>query len=708
MSSILQASHQASVEASASVSSAGRLQRSCDCGQHAPGGGECDECAKERMVLQRRSTGAAPSRSLDYSVYEVLRSPGQPLDPTTRSFMEPRFGHDFSRVRVHTDGPASQSAQALNAFAYTVGHDVVFDTGQYRPHSSEGRQLLAHELTHVVQQSKGVVPGGSGRGSWGVSDPSDDLEHQADASVSLLSGAQFPSSGASRIQPLPSPISNTIQRKPAKPAPPARPGRLPKRAQAAGKSAPKAAIVEDNQSPQTGQMTRTQFLATLREHLVRDCDAELSQSGRTAHGCPYILQTIEHYRTRPLAALLRLVRVFGGAPPGTNAAGLIGAVTARARLAARRLASSGGQRTQRKAENPGRRIPQHEPVAVQAQLGAGRRLEGTVRSQMEHSFGVDFGDIKVHTDGTASRLTASLDARAFTIGNDIAFAAGQYRPGTLPGDALIAHELAHTLQQKRPDSTANSAVAEPELENEADRAAMAALAGRNSIPQSLHPAGPGMHVQRDGVGEVALAIALLTAEVGGEVAVEEGVVVVVADVAAPAAVDVLAPAAVETLAPAAVETLAPAAVETTATAAVSSSPAVSTAVAATALASTTLSSDSPKTDEQDPQRKCFEKFPTALHCADEIGVEEMAQEFIMNRGYGYEALGECYGMGSVPAVEACNGAPGESWHCDVAAYSDPIAKVSLPARVVSIFNCLCCRPDGSTGVEWRGTHWSGG
>jgi hypothetical protein len=326
---------------------------------------------------------------------------------------------------------------------------------------------------------------------------------------------------------------------------------------------------------------------------------------------------------------------------------------------------------------------------------------------MEHSFGVNFGDIKVHTDGTASRLSASLDARAFTIGNNIAFAAGQYRPGTLPGDALIAHELAHTLQQRHPCTTATSGVGEPELENQADRAAAAALAGRDRVGQSLHPAGPGMHVQRDGVGEVALAVALLSAEVGGEVAVEEGVVVVVADVAAPAVVEVAAPVVADVVAPAALETLAPAAVQTTTTAAVSSS-AVSTTVAATALASTALSSDSPTTEEKDPQRKCFERFPTALHCEDEIGVEEKVQEFIMNRGYGYEALGKCYGMGSVPAVEACNGAPGESWHCDVAAHNDPIAKVSLPPRVVSIFNCLCCRQDGTTGLEWRGTHWSGG
>jgi hypothetical protein len=85
-------------------------------------------------------------------VHEVLRSPGQPLDAATRAFMEPRFGHDFSRVRVHADAQASESAQAVHALAYTVGQDVVFRSGQYQPQTA-GRHLLAHELVHVVQQT---------------------------------------------------------------------------------------------------------------------------------------------------------------------------------------------------------------------------------------------------------------------------------------------------------------------------------------------------------------------------------------------------------------------------------------------------------------------------------------------------------------------------------------------------------------------------
>jgi hypothetical protein len=90
-------------------------------------------------------------------VEDVLSSAGEPLDAATRAFFEPRFGHDFSRVRVHADQRAAQSAKAVNALAYTVGSDVSFGTGQYRNSTTEGRRLLAHELAHVVQQQSAMA-----------------------------------------------------------------------------------------------------------------------------------------------------------------------------------------------------------------------------------------------------------------------------------------------------------------------------------------------------------------------------------------------------------------------------------------------------------------------------------------------------------------------------------------------------------------------
>ena len=129
------------------------LQRKCACGNHTMSGA-CDECAQKENSLQRRANTNAESESsgVPSIVNEVLRSPGNSLDTSTREFFESRFDHDFSGVRVHADSNAAQSAESVNALAYTVGRDIVFGTHQYSPQTSSGRNLLAHELTHVMQQ----------------------------------------------------------------------------------------------------------------------------------------------------------------------------------------------------------------------------------------------------------------------------------------------------------------------------------------------------------------------------------------------------------------------------------------------------------------------------------------------------------------------------------------------------------------------------
>src|SRR5262249_47724762 len=116
----------------------------------------------------------------------------------------------------------------------------------------------------------------------------------------------------------------------------------------------------------------------------------------------------------------------------------------------------------------------------------------------------------------------------------------------------------------------------------------------------------------------------------------------------------------------------------------------------------------PQPKPKDKQQGCFEKIPYALPCEDQISQEEQVQEFLLRQGYSYESLGECRLMGMVDKVEVCNHGPGESWHCKVAPYVDPISKKRLPGGEVSIFKCVCCDKDGSTGFEWRGAHWSGG
>jgi len=189
----------------ASVSTAPILQRKCTCGG-APGpSDECEECHRKHSgMLQRRARRPQPDNEVPTSVHEVLNSPGQTLDAATRAFMEPRFGHDFSRVRVHTDSRAAESARAVQALAYTVGSHLVFDVGQYAPASLAGQRLLAHELTHVVQQGTGPTRLNA---KLEVSAPGDASEREADgmaervvrspmaerAADSLLSSASSPS-----------------------------------------------------------------------------------------------------------------------------------------------------------------------------------------------------------------------------------------------------------------------------------------------------------------------------------------------------------------------------------------------------------------------------------------------------------------------------------------------------------------------------------
>ena len=164
------------------------LQRTCDCGQHT-GGGQCEDCKKKKkMPLQRQANGSAAPAIAPPIVHEVLRSPGQPLDDQSRAFFEPRFGCDFSRIQVHTGEQAAASASAVNAAAYTVGHNLVFGRNQYAPRTSSGKQLLAHELTHVVQQAPASSEAIQLSLNVGPSDSP--LEREASASANRIANGQ--------------------------------------------------------------------------------------------------------------------------------------------------------------------------------------------------------------------------------------------------------------------------------------------------------------------------------------------------------------------------------------------------------------------------------------------------------------------------------------------------------------------------------------
>ncbi len=182
------------------------LQRQCACGGAVHGGGACADCARKKRLVQRAATETRTAASAPPSVGRVLAGAGQSLDPTTQRRMEGRFGHDFARVRVHTEAEADASAQALDAHAYTVGSDIVFRHGQYQPHTSRGQRLLAHELAHVVQQSGAAA---SAHAPIEVAAANHPSERDADRAASAAMSGGSAAVHANRA------VGRSIQRQPA-------------------------------------------------------------------------------------------------------------------------------------------------------------------------------------------------------------------------------------------------------------------------------------------------------------------------------------------------------------------------------------------------------------------------------------------------------------------------------------------------------------
>jgi hypothetical protein len=154
------------------------------------------------LGLQRAVGNAGVGAVVDEErspVHDVISSGGgSPLDADTRADMEARMGSDFSDVRVHTDGKAHESARSVNAQAYTVGSNIVFQRDRYDPGSEGGRHMLAHELTHVVQQRSGPVDGTDAGGGVKVSDPGDRFERAAVDNASRVLATPSSTAGVQR------------------------------------------------------------------------------------------------------------------------------------------------------------------------------------------------------------------------------------------------------------------------------------------------------------------------------------------------------------------------------------------------------------------------------------------------------------------------------------------------------------------------------
>lgn len=257
-------------------------------------------------------------------------------------------------------------------------------------------------------------------------------------------------------------------------------------------------IVDDAaEALEPGQMKKSAFLAQLRASASKVADEVLSGTLSSVGASIYIDQWLGKYTGQSGQQIEQEARKYA---PGAKSAGdYIGAIAGRVRQELTTWANTGESPGEGVASGGGSIIGDAasaiggiffkereggggrdaDPRAVQARLGAGQTLDGGVRSRMESAFGESFAGVEVHADTKGAELSSGLKARAFTVSEHIAFGAGEYQPGTLIGDALIAHELAHVMQQrggKAAEAPAHKGASEyGALEEDADRAAVGAV-----------------------------------------------------------------------------------------------------------------------------------------------------------------------------------------------------------------------------------------
>src|SRR5262245_22582373 len=260
------------------------------------------------------------------------------------------------------------------------------------------------------------------------------------------------------------------------------------------------------------QMKKSVFLRELESSIRSAADQSLASTGKTTEDCPYIATWFGFYRMQDAARINRAIAKYAPESTGAQTADdLISVITERARLAVERWAATGqitgvppdvslttpgdsvgGGSSAQKAggaarpstpllkERDGGGKEASDPQAIRGRLSHGSPLDGSALARMQGAFGHDFSQVRVHTDSSAAQAASSLNARAFTVGSDIAFGSGEYAPGTAIGDARLAYELAHVVQQSDGRaSTEGSASAAPDsqaIEEDADSSAVGAVA----------------------------------------------------------------------------------------------------------------------------------------------------------------------------------------------------------------------------------------
>lgn len=417
----------------------------------AQGGGASEQPGKRTLTQE-----LAPTPTVDdVATYAVEhKDAGKPLPTTVQATMEGHLGMALGDVRVHDDPQSAASNKLMGARAFAHGKDIYLGANE----RAEDLSLMGHELTHVAQQAgAGAAP----MRKVTVGAAGSPLEQQADAvAAGVVAGEKPPM------------------------------------------------LVDADAPVQPGQMHVAAFLQQLRVQVEQAAAAHFGPLWRAA-GCHYIDKYFGYYEGRSARDLVRALKLYApeGAASG-NAQVALGAVVARVAngmatwQATGELPADAARIAPPQAHEDAAAATADRPEAAQAMhqctaackhapgehptgdpfsaLGEGQPLATDVANRMSDALGADVSAARIHTGGDAAQLAASHDAKALAVGRNIAFGSGAYQPGTPAGDALLAHELAHTVQQKDADPRGpiggESAAAETNA-NEQAAAAMAQLHG---------------------------------------------------------------------------------------------------------------------------------------------------------------------------------------------------------------------------------------
>lgn len=447
-----------------------------------------------KAVAQRSGVADARGPSIDQVASAAVegKDAGSPVPTSTRRRAEAQLGADLSGARVHQDDLASGASEAMGARAFAHGSDIFLGPGQ----RADDVELMTHELTHVVQQ-----------GAAGREAPQRDLSVGQANSPAEVEADRMASAAVAGARPA-------------------------------------ALIVEDEAQVEPAQMLKGSFMRELRERVTAAADEELGPVW-SALGCPYIDQVFSRYGAASAPHIEQVIKRYApAAADATSAAGYMGPVLARVREGVRQWKATGQMPadahalvpesepagaaevdagTARPARDPAvREQPDTgaaplaaeslqpetteavSPAGVVSRLGDGAPLESGTAARMSDAFGEGFGEVRIHTGSEAAAMAREEDARAMTVGSEVVFGTGEYKPGTAHGDALLAHELAHVVQQRGagPQAKADPAAGQSEAhEQDADRAATGVL-GRlyGGVAAGLKNVGPalrsGVQLQR--------------------------------------------------------------------------------------------------------------------------------------------------------------------------------------------------------------------